>query len=99
MRGGHVGVGERGQRVLGAGRELEQPRLAVGQRALDGFGDQLLARAEVLVEAAVGEPGGAHDLGHARLLGPDSRMRAAAIPTIRSWLAALSSLECPIANG
>ena len=70
VRGGHVGVGECGQRVLGAGRDLDQPRLAVGQRALDGFGDQLVARAEVLVEAAVGEPGGAHDLRHARLLGP-----------------------------
>ena len=49
---------------------LAQPRLAVGQRALDGFGDELVARPEVLVEAAVGEPGGAHDLSHARLLGP-----------------------------
>jgi hypothetical protein len=47
-----VGVGERAQRVLGAGRELEHPGFAVGERALDGFEDQLVARAEVLVEAA-----------------------------------------------
>ena len=70
VRGGHVGVGECGQPVLGAGRDLDQPRLAVGQRALDGFGDQFVTRAEVLVEAAVSEPGGTHDLGHTRLLGP-----------------------------
>ena len=29
---------------------------------------------------------------------PDSRMRAAATATIRSWLAALSSLDCLIAT-
>ena len=45
MRGGHVGVGERGQRVLSACRELGD----VGERTLDGFDDQLLARLQQLL--------------------------------------------------
>ena len=94
---GHVGVGERGQRIVGTGRDLGETRLAVGQRTLDGLGDQLVARAEVLVEAAVGEPGGAHDLGHARLLG--ARLADAGRGDRDDPLVAgrLVFLECPIA--
>jgi len=69
MRLGDVPLGERGKRVVSCREQLLQLRAAVGQRPLDRLLDQLLARVEVLVEAAVGEPGGAHDLRHPGLIG------------------------------
>jgi hypothetical protein len=42
----------------------------VGERAVGGLGDEVVAGAEVLVEAAVREAGGLHDLGDARALDP-----------------------------
>src|SRR4051812_43605407 len=66
--GGDAPVGDRPRGLAGAGGGAPRRTLALGQRALHGLGDELVARAEVLVEAAVRQPGGAHDLGDARLL-------------------------------
>ena len=97
VRRGEVEVGERRQRVLGALERLRgAPRRRV-ERALGSLRDELVARAEVLVEAAVGQPGRLHDLGDAgrrpcptRASAPRRSRRCA------RGCAFFSSCECPI---
>jgi hypothetical protein len=70
VRGGQVPVDVRVERVLRTVRELVHSLVGVGERAVGGFGNEVVAGPEVLVEAAVGQTGRAHDLGHAGALDP-----------------------------
>jgi hypothetical protein len=61
-----VPVDERGQRILGVVGELVDEPVGIGKRLVGGLRDQVVTRSEVLVEAAVRQPGRLHDLGHGR---------------------------------
>ena len=69
MLGREVPVDERRQRICRAVDHLLGCALGLRIRVLGGLGDQLVAGPEVLVEAAVGQAGGGHDLRHAGRLG------------------------------
>ena len=79
VRRREVEVGERRQRVPGAvERVVGAPRRRV-ERVLRGLRDELVARAEVLVEAPVRQPGRRMISATPGASVPDSRIRAAAI--------------------
>ena len=67
---GDVPLRERRERVVSTGNDVRRICLVLAHRVLYRLVDQLLAVGEVLVEAAVREPGGAHDLRNARRFGP-----------------------------
>ena len=85
----HQGTQGTGAARLACGGALSDAGRAVLASTLEGFGQQGIARAEVGVEAAVGQPGFFHDVGDAHALNPPRRIARAAVATMRSWVISL----------